>query len=243
MSELKNVIVTGVSKGLGLAIARRLADLPEYRLLGLSRSLTAEYQALIDAHPDRVSHIPFDAENIAAIAGIVGDITRAHGKIYGLVNNAGMGLDGVLATQHASDIEKVLKVNLEAPITLCKYASRSMLAAREGRIVNISSIIASTGFHGLAAYAASKAGLEGLTRSLSRELGKRHITVNCVAPGYMETEMTKGIDVHKMASIRRRAPLGLPSPEDAAGAVIYLLGPDGARVSGSVITVDGGSTA
>lgn len=243
MSELKNVIVTGVSKGLGLAIAERLAALPDYRLIGLSRSVGDGYQALVDAHPDRVEHIRFDAEEIDSIAGIVGDITDRHGKIYGLVNNAGVGLDGVLATQHASDIARVLKVNLEAPITLCKYASRSMLAAREGRIINISSIIASTGFHGLAAYAASKAGLEGLTFSLSRELGKRKITVNCVAPGYMETEMTHGIDPHKMAQIRRRAPLGLARPEDAAGAVIYLLGPDGERVSGTVVTVDGGSTA
>ncbi len=118
-----------------------------------------------------------------------------------------------------------------------------MLRRREGRIVNISSIIATTGFHGLAAYAASKAGLEGFTRSLSRELGKMGITVNCVAPGYMETEMTGGLDVHKMASIRRRAPLVLPEPDDAAAAVAYLLGPGGARVTGTVLTVDGGSTA
>ena len=240
---MKTVIVTGVSKGLGLAIARRMAEAPDYRLVGLSRTVGADYQALLDAHPDRVEHRYFDAVDIGAIPALIRDIGRDHGRIYGLVNNAGMGLDGVLATMHASDIEKVLKVNLEAPITLCKYVSRSMLAAREGRIVNISSIIASTGFHGLAAYAASKSGLEGLTRSLSRELGKLNICVNCVAPGYMETEMTHGIDVHKMASIRRRAPLGLARPEDAAGAVMYLLGPDGARVSGTILTVDGGSTA
>lgn len=240
---MKNVIVTGVSKGLGLALSTRLAADPEIRLIGLSRSVGDGYAALMEAHPDRVHHARFDAADIAAIPGMVRGITQEHGRLYGLVNNAGMGLDGVLATMHASDIERVLRVNLEAPITLCKYASRSMMPAREGRIVNISSIIASTGFHGLAAYAASKAGLEGLTRSLSRELGKMGITVNCVAPGYMETEMTGGIDVHKMASIRRRAPLGLARPEDAAGAVQYLLGPDGARVTGTVLTVDGGSTA
>ena len=239
----RTILVTGASRGLGLAIAQRLAAQPDTRLIALSRSVGGGLQALIDAQPDRVHHVTFDASDIGAIAGIVGDITTRYGAIYGLVNNAGMGLDGVLATQHASDIARVLRVNLEAPITLCKYASRSMLAAREGRIVNVSSIIASTGFHGLAAYAASKAGLEGLTFSLSRELGKRGITVNCVAPGYMETEMTQGIDPHKMAQIRRRAPLGLARPEDAAGAVIYLLGPDGARVSGTVVTVDGGSTA
>lgn len=243
MSDPKTILVTGASKGLGLAIAARVAADPAYRLVGLSRSLSDGFGALVEAAPDRVHHRAFDAADIPAIAGLVGEITDRFGPVYGLVNNAGMGADGVLATQHASDIERVLKVNLEAPITLCKYVSRSMLSAREGRIVNISSIIASTGFHGLAAYAASKAGLEGLTRSLSRELGKRHITVNCVAPGYMETEMTAGIDPHNMAQIRRRAPLGLARPEDAAGAVMYLLGPDGARVSGTVVTVDGGSTA
>ena len=241
--QMKTVIVTGVSKGLGLALATRLAADEGVRLVGLSRSVGAGYEGLMAAAPERVHHVAFDAADIAAIPGLVRAITREHGRIYGLVNNAGMGLDGVLATQHASDIARVLKVNLEAPITLCKYAARSMMPARQGRIVNISSIIASTGFHGLAAYAASKAGLEGLTRSLSRELGKMGITVNCVAPGYMETEMTEGIDVHKMASIRRRAPLGLARPDDAAGAVVYLLGPDGARVTGSILTVDGGSTA
>lgn len=240
---MRNVIVTGVSKGLGLAISRRLAADPDMRLIGLSRSLSDGYRELIEAAPGRVHHILFDVSDIGAIPGVIREVTREHGPLYGLVNNAGMGLDGVLATMHASDIAKVLRVNLEAPITFCKYASRSMLARREGRIINISSIIASTGFHGLAAYAASKSGLEGLTRSLSRELGKMGICVNCVAPGYMETEMTHGLDVHKMASIRRRAPLGLARPEDAAGAVIYLLGPDGARITGTILTVDGGSTA
>ena len=118
-----------------------------------------------------------------------------------------------------------------------------MLAKRAGRIINVSSIIANTGFHGLSVYAASKAGLEGFTRSLSREVGKMGLTVNCVAPGYMETDMTGGLDVHKMASIRRRAPLGLPTTDDAAGAVAYLLGPDAGRVTGTVMTIVGGSTA
>lgn len=243
MSELKNVVVTGVSRGLGLAIAHRLAAAPEYRLIGLSRSVGAGFEALAAAAPGRVVHYRFDAEDIAAIAGRVGAITETHGPIYGLVNNAGIGADGVLATQHASDIARVLRVNLEAPITLCKYAARSMLARRAGRIVNISSIIASTGFHGLSVYAASKAGLEGFSRSLAREIGKRGVTVNCVAPGYMETEMTAGLEGGRLDQIRRRAPLGLAAPEDAARAVAFLLGPGGAKISGTVLTVDGGSTA
>lgn len=244
---MKTVLVTGASRGLGLAVARRLLAEPPgpwaCRVAALSRSLPPDLAALLAAHPDRAEHVACDVGDIDALPGVVSDLARRHGPLWGLVNNAGIGLDGVLATMHRTDIERVLRVNLTAPIVLAKYASRGMLAARQGRIVNVSSIIASTGFHGLAAYAASKAGLEGFTRSLSRELGRRGITVNCVAPGYMETEMTAGLDAHKLESVRRRAPLGLPSPDDAAGAVAWLLGPDGARVTGTVVTVDGGSTA
>lgn len=241
---MKTVLVTGVSRGLGLAlVSRLLADREPYHVVGVSRTLSPAYQAVMEASQGRAEFVPFDVGDLSAIPQLISDLVARHGPFWGLVNNAGMGMDGVLATMHRTDIEKVLAVNLTAPLILTKYVSRGMLSARQGRIVNISSIIASTGFHGLAAYAASKAGLEGMTRSLSRELGKRGITVNCVAPGYMETEMTKGIDVHHMASIRRRATLGLAEPADAAGAVAYLLSMEAARVTGTVMTVDGGSTA
>ena len=241
---MKCVLVTGVSRGLGLAIARRLLDDSEnYRVVGVSRSYSDAYRDVVEQSDGRATFVACDLADIGAIPPLVSTLVQEHGTFWGLVNNAGLGADGVLATMHRTDIERVLAVNLTAPLILTKYVSRGMLAARQGRIVNISSIIASTGFHGLAAYAASKAGLEGMTRSLSRELGKRGITVNCVAPGYMETEMTGGLDVHQMASIRRRATLGLATPEDAAGAVAYLLGTEAARITGTILTVDGGSTA
>ena len=239
---MKTVFVTGVSRGLGLAIAQRLvAD--GHRVIGLGRTRSDAYAALMQSAPEQALFEELDMADIAAIPDRARTLLASYRPVFGLVNNAGIGLDGVLATQHQSDISKVLATNLEGPIVLTKYISRSMLARGEGRIVNISSIIASTGFHGLAVYAASKAGLEGFTRSLSREVGKMNLTVNCVAPGYMETEMTQGLEGGKMDSVRRRAPLGLPSVEDAAGAVSYLLSPDGARVTGTVLTVDGGSTA
>jgi 3-oxoacyl-[acyl-carrier protein] reductase len=236
------ILVTGVSRGLGLAIATRLvAD--GHRVVGLGRTLSGDYQLLMQRAPQQALFEHFDVADIAAIPERTRKLIQAHKPIFGLVNNAGIGLSGVLGTMHQSEINQVIATNLTGPIALTKYISRSMLARGEGRIVNISSIIATTGFHALSVYAASKAGLEGFTRSLARELGKMKITVNCVAPGYMETEMTGGLGGDKLEAIRRRAPLGLPTVADAAGAVSYLLGPDAACVTGTVITVDGGSTA
>ncbi len=211
--------------------------------MGLSRTLSADFQALMQAAPGRSGFVACDIGESDALGGIVRAIVKDHGPIFGLVNNAAIGPDALLASMHQADIEQVLRVNLLGPILLTRLVARTMLARREGRIVNIGSIAAGSGFSGLSVYAASKAGLAGFTRSLSRELGKRGITVNCVAPGYMETAMTEAMPEEKQAQVRRRAPLGLARPEDAAGAVMYLLGPDGARVTGSTITVDGGSTA
>lgn len=240
--EAKPVLVTGASRGLGLAIARRLLE-DGYAVLALSRSRPPELEALAESAAGRLVAETFDVGDIAAIPALARRITDAHGPLYGLINNAALGLDGLLATQHASEIETVMRVNLLAPIHLAKYFGREMLRRREGRIVQVSSIIARTGFSGLSVYGATKAGLEGFTRSLSREMGRAGITVNCVAPGYMETEMTASLQGDKLESIRRRAPLGLARVEDVAGAVSYLLSPAAARITGSVITVDGGSTA
>lgn len=236
------VYVTGVSRGLGLAIAQRLA-MDGFQVVGLGRNLSDDYAALMQKYPDNAFFETLDISDLTSIPDKSRVLLKQYRPVWGLINNAGIGLDGVLATQHQSDINRVIATNLTGPITLTKYVSRSMLARGEGRIVNISSIIASTGFHGLSVYAASKAGLEGFTRSLSREIGKMGITVNCVAPGYMETEMTVGLAGDKLDSVRRRAPLGLARVEDAAGAVSYLLGPDASHTTGTVITVDGGSTA
>jgi len=238
---MKTVLLTGPARGLGLAISRRLAK-DGYQVIGVGRSITDDYEELKQRY-DHVHFIAFDLENLEGIPQLVTSITRQYGPLYGLVNNASIGVDGVLATLHASEIARVLRMNLEAAIIMTKYGCRSMLAKQEGRIINVSSIIASTGFNGLSVYAATKAGLEGFTRSLSRELGRAKITVNCVAPGYMETDMTAGLSGEKLDSIRRRAPLGLPKVEDVAGAIIYLLSDDAAATTGSVITIDGGSTA
>ena len=237
----KNVIVTGARRGLGLAISQRLAA-DGYKVIAVARADSPELNALCDC--ESVCFESFDLANTDKIHAWFGDLTKRYGRIYGLVNNAAVGTDGVLATMHERDIAQSLLVNLQSPIVLTKYVSRSMLLGGVGRIINISSIIASTGFSGLSVYAATKAGLIGLTKSLSRELGKAGITVNCVAPGYMDTDMTKGIGPDKLLSIKRRSPSGrLASVEAVAASVSFLLGDSGAMITGTTITVDAGSTA
>lgn len=239
---MKNIVmVTGASRGLGLAISSRLAA-NGYKVLAIARSESPELKTLCAS--GSVFFERFDLANTDKIHAWIGELTERHGRIYGLVNNAAIGADGVLATMHERDIAHSLRVNLQSPIVLTKYVSRSMLLGGAGRIINISSIIGSTGFSGLSVYAATKAGLIGFTKSLSRELGKVGITVNCVAPGYMDTDMTKGIAPDKLLAIKRRSPLGkLATVESVADSVSFLLGSGGDMINGTTLTVDAGSTA
>jgi 3-oxoacyl-[acyl-carrier protein] reductase len=241
MSNLsKTILITGAAKGLGLEIAKKGLD-RGYKIIGIGRKNSAEFLSL---GKQKCKFIEFNLENVSDIPNLVKKINEiSNNKIYALINNAATGLDGVLATQHASDISKVLKLNLESPITLTKYIVRRMIHNQEGRIVNISSIIAQTGYNGLSVYAATKAGLQGFSRSLSREVGKAGITVNCIAPGFMITNMTSKLKGKKLDSIKRRSPLGLADKFHVASAVIYLLEKDAEKISGTTITVDGGSTA
>ena len=150
----------------------------------------------------------------------------------------------MLPTMHNSEIESMIAVNVTAPIVLSKYAVRHMLSARRGRIVNISSIVARTGYRGLAAYGASKAALEGLTRSLARDVGPRNVTVNAVAPGFLPTDMTSTLGDDNLERIRKRSALGrFAELDDVAASVEFLLSEAGGSITGTTITVDGGSTA
>ena len=145
---------------------------------------------------------------------------------------------------HETQISELIKVNVEAPIVLSKYLSRNMLSSFRGRIINISSIIATTGYSGLSVYAASKAALNGVTKSLAREIGKANITVNSIAPGYMETHMTSGLSGENLEKIKRRSALGrLATVEDVAEMVSFLLQESNKNITGTILTVDGGSTA
>ena len=234
------VVITGAAKGLGLAISKEVIE-AGYTVIGVGRTESLEFRSL---PLEKREFIEFDLYNLEDISDLVKQIINISGGVpYALINNAATGLDGLLATQHSSEISKVISLNLEAPILLTKYLTRRMIKHRRGRVVNISSIIAETGFSSLSVYGATKAGLEGFTRSLSRELGRVGITVNCVAPGFMETDMTSGLQGKQLDSIKRRAPLGLPNTEHVASTVLHLLDKKSERITGAIFTVDGGSTA
>jgi len=241
---MKIVLLTGGTRGLGLAITKDLQS-RGYHVIATGRKLSPELDEIVNRSSDdgKVDFMKLDLES-DDLHSFVQDVTKKHGNLYGLVNNAALGLDGVLATMHDSQIGQVLDVNVKSTIILTKYSTRSMLLTGEGRVVNISSIIANTGFKGLSVYAASKAALIGFTRSLARELGNVGITVNAIAPGYMETDMTKSIDKDKLKSIVRRSPLNrLVTTDSVASGVAYLLGPEAGMITGSTLTIDAGGSA
>jgi len=239
----KMVIVSGATKGLGLSISSQLVH-AGYVVVGVSRTNSEEYLHLMSENPNSVFFHSFDFSDTKKITDLVKTLVKTYGRPYALINNAALGHDGILATMHENDIHELIKVNVEAPILLAKYVSRSMLLNKKGRIINVGSIIGSTGFNGLSVYGATKSALGGFTKSLARELGRANITVNTLAPGYMETNMTKDLQGDKLASIMRRSPLGrLAHVDDAAKAVIFLLSEGASSITGSTITVDAGSTA
>lgn len=240
---MKVVVVTGGTRGLGLAIVRRLLE-EDYRLVAVGRNCSQELTSLLQENPGRVSFEAYDFAETAGIHEFALHLGRQYGRIYGLVNNAALGHDGILATMHEQEISALLKVNVEAPILLTKYLLRPMLINRGGRVINISSIMADTGFSGLAVYGATKAALGGFTRSLAREVGRAGITVNTVAPGYLQTDMTGSLQGGKLEAIKRRSPLGkLAGVGDVAEGVAYLMGESAAMVTGTTLTIDAGSTA
>ena len=240
---MRNVIVTGGSRGLGLGIARALGG-AGYRVVAIARRQSDELAAAIGEAGGPLHFWPFDLAKVADIADLVKAIRKQFGPIYGLVNNAGIGTSGVLATMRDGQIERLVHLNTVSPIVLTKYVVRAMMVDGGGRIVNMSSIVSVTGFSGLSVYGATKASLTGFTRSLAREAGPLGITVNAVAPGFISTEMTEGLDEAQRDQIRRRSPLRrLAEIGDVADAVEFLLSDKAKNITGTVLTVDAGSTA
>jgi 3-oxoacyl-[acyl-carrier protein] reductase len=244
---MRSVLVTGGSRGLGLGIAKKLAA-GGYRVIAVARKkskdVTAAIAAAERAGQGALYFVPFDLGKIDEIPDLVRQLRKQFGPLFGLVNNAGLGHDGVLATMHNSQIEELVRVNTLSPIVLTKYVVRAMMADGAGRIVNVASIIGFTGYSGLSAYAATKASMLGFTRSLAREVGRLGINVNAVAPGFLATDMTHGLAGEQREQVIRRSALRrLAEVEDVANAVEYLLGEKARNISGTVLTVDAGATA
>ena len=240
---MRNVIVTGGTRGLGLGIAEALA-VSGFNVVAVARREGDAFGPIRDRMPDRLRFVPFDLADLDGLGGLVKSIRAGVGPLYGLVNNAAMSSAGMLATLSAREIEQVIRLNVTSPMLLTKYVARSMMTGSGGRIVNVSSIVASTGYPGLSVYGGSKSALIGFTKSLARELGPLGITVNAVAPGFVATEMTTGLDAADRAKIARRSALGrAPEIADVAAAVDYLFSDKARNVTGTVLTIDAGNTA
>jgi 3-oxoacyl-[acyl-carrier protein] reductase len=244
---VRNVIVTGGTRGLGLAMSRTLAG-AGYRIIALARGgteeLSAASRAAAEGGSGAIEFRACDLSDMSAIAPLVRSLRADFGPIYGLINNAGLGTSGILANMREHEIQRLIQLNTLSPILLSKYVLKSMMSQREGRIVNIASVVASTGYSGLSVYSATKASLIGFTRSLAREVGPLGITVNALAPGFIATEMTQELDEAQRAKIARRSALQrMAEPIDVARTLDFLLGEAGRNITGTVITVDAGNTA
>jgi 3-oxoacyl-[acyl-carrier protein] reductase len=243
----RTVLVTGGSRGLGLGIAAKLAA-AGYRVIAVARKPTKELKTAI-AQAKRgkagsLHFVSFDLGKTGEIPGLVRNLRDEFGPLHGLVNNAALGFDGALSLMHNSQIEELVRLNTLSPIVLTKYVVRGMMSERAGRIVNVASIIGFTGYSGLSVYAATKASMLGFTRSLAREVGRLGITVNAVAPGFLDTDMTHGLaGVQREQVVRRSALRRLAGVNDVADAVEFLLSDKAQSVTGTALTVDAGATA
>ena len=228
----RSVLVTGGNRGIGLATARAFAD------VGDAVAITSRSGQCPD---ERLLALPADVTDDASLTAAVAAAEQAHGPIEVLVANAGITRDTLLLRMSDDDWAQVLDTNLTGAFRVARRAARSMLRQRRGRIVLVSSVVALSGSAGQVNYSASKAGLVGLARSLARELGSRGITVNVVAPGFVETDMTAGLDEATRDAYRAQVPLGrFATADEVAAAIRWVAGPEAGYVTGAVIPVDGG---
>lgn len=241
MSERRVVLVSGGSRGLGLAMANTLVR-DGFKVVAVARKSSPELDEAIAAAPDcALGFRACDLADVEALQPLVREVRTAFGPIYGLVNNAGLGTPGMLATMPTEEILRLVQLNTVAPMLLTKFAMRGMMASGAGRIVNISSIIATTGFNALSVYAATKASMIGFTRSLARELAPFKVNVNAVCPGVTKTRVIERISEEIVSKIRASIPLGFfAEPEDIAAVAAFLASDDARYMTGQSVVVDGG---
>jgi 3-oxoacyl-[acyl-carrier protein] reductase len=240
--NLENLValVTGASRGIGKAIALELAR-QGAKVVG-----TATTEAGAAAISDYLREFGgkgamLNVTDAAACAGVIADVQASFGSLSILVNNAGITSDQLAMRMKDEEWDSVIATNLSAVGRLSRAVLRGMMKAKHGRIINITSVVASSGNPGQMNYAASKAGVEGMSRALAREIGSRNITVNCIAPGFIDTDMTKSLSAEQHAALLTQIPLArLGEPEDIAYAVAFLAGPQAAYITGSTLHVNGG---
>jgi 3-oxoacyl-[acyl-carrier protein] reductase len=233
MLDGKVALVTGASRGIGHAIAEELVR-QGAKVVGTS---TSEEGAKKVPGIGKVLNV----RDAAQCDSLVDEIQKAHGEVAILVNNAGITRDNLALRMKDADWDEVLDTNLRSVFRLSRAVMRGMMKARWGRIINITSVVGASGNAGQANYAAAKAAVVGMTKSLARELGSRNITVNCVAPGFIDTDMTRALSEDQKKALLEQIPLGrLGTPQDVAAAVAYLASPAGGYVTGAVLHVNGG---
>ncbi len=235
-------LVTGASRGIGKAAALALAA-EGATVIGTATTAPGAERiqgALSEAQAQGRGAV-LDVIDAAQIEQLIADIEREFGAVGILVNNAGITRDTLALRMKDSDWDAVLDTDLKSVFRLSRGVLKGMMKARRGRVINITSVVASTGNPGQVNYAAAKAGIAGFTRSLAREIGSRGITVNCVAPGFIETDMTSGLTTEQRDELLRRIPLGhLGLPEDVAAAVVFLASPAARYITGCTLHVNGG---
>jgi 3-oxoacyl-[acyl-carrier protein] reductase len=237
-------VITGGSRGLGAGLVESFLASGD-RVATCARRSSPQIEAWQETNPDQILFEEVDLADRDQLDGFVAATVDRWDTIDVLVNNAGVARDGVLALFPDDDVDMVVNLNVKATVHMTRVVVRRMLARerRGGRIVNISSIVGLSGYRGLAVYSATKAALDAMTRSLARELGPAGITVNSVAPGYMRTEMSHGLDDAQLGQIVRRTPAGrLGEARDVARAVQFLASPESDYLTGHVLVVDGGLT-
>ncbi len=234
--------VTGASRGIGAAIVQALGQRGA-TIVGadINEAAAAEIQKALDAAGFPGWGAVLDVTDGAACEAVIGEVEKRYGAVTILINNAGITRDNLAMRMKDDEWDAVINTNLKSVFRLSKLVLRGMMKARTGRIINISSVVAASGNPGQINYAASKAGVAGLSRSLAQEVGSRNITVNCVAPGFIDTAMTRALSDEQRNALIGKIPLGrLGQVEDIANAVAFLAGPEASYITGTMLHVNGG---